>query len=142
MKRTNKFLLSFILFILVLSLSSCTQKGKKVEYYSNEENYIEVSGTINHVVFNDESQSLYIGFSNLSETLDDICFKIVGENYSIIIREFKNYVEIGKVATFITAPRYFGDAYVMPIVSLSIDGTQLLEYEEGLSNFLVWLKNS
>ena len=30
--------------------------------------------------------------------------------------------------------------YVMPIVSLTIDGNMVLEFEEGVSNFLDWLK--
>lgn len=39
-----------------------------------------------------------------------------------------------------TAPRYFGDGYVMPIVAISVDGEQLLDYEEGYANFMEWLE--
>ena len=37
---------------------------------------------------------------------------------------------------FVSAPEYFGDGYVMPIVSLSIGDTCYLEFDEGLNNLL------
>ena len=39
-----------------------------------------------------------------------------------------------------TAPKCFGDGYVMPIVAVSVDGEVLLEFEEGFENFLEHLK--
>ena len=143
MKNCNKLLLPLILIFLVLIASSCTNtNNKKIEYYSNEENYIEATGTIDYVFFNDKDGALYLGFSDLSETFDDDCFKITGYNYSIIVEAFKERIEVGKTATFVTAPKYFGNGYVMPIVSLTIDDICLLEYEVGILNFLDWLKNS
>ena len=77
----------------------------------------------------------------MSDKFDDDCFKITGENY-YLVDGFKELIEIGKTATFVTAPKYFGDGYVMPIVSLTIDDCCLLEYESGLSNFLDELQNN
>ncbi len=131
-----------ILILLLITTSSCTKANDKFDYYSNEENYIEVTGTIDHVVFDDENQTLYLEFSNLSKSLDDNCFKIVGDNYSIIVENFKEHIKVGESATFVTAPKYFGDGYVMPIVSFSLNDTCLLEYENGILNFLAYLKNS
>ena len=141
MKKCNKPLLFLMIIFLVFTAVSCANvKSKKIEYYSNKDNYIEATGTINYVFFDDENGSVYLGFSDLSETFDDDCFKITGHNYSIIINDYKELIEIGKTASFVTAPKYFGDGYVMPIVSLTIEDSCLLEYEVGISNFLDWLK--
>lgn len=141
MKKLNRVLLSLMLAFFVLTASSCmnTYSRKQIKYYSNEENYIEATGTITHVRFNDEKEALYLGFTDLSERFDDTTFKITKDNYSIIVNA-KDSIQVGKTATFITAPKYFGDGYIMPIVSLTIDGDCLLEYEVGISNFLDELK--
>ena len=61
----------------MLAESSCAYtKIKQIEYYSNEENYIEVTGTISHVVFDDEYKTLYLGFSDLSDTFADNTFEL------------------------------------------------------------------
>ena len=48
-------------------------------------------------------------------------------------------IEIGDQVSFITAPRYFGDGYVMPIVESSVNEEELLSFEAGFSNLLEWL---
>ena len=76
----------------------------------------------------------------MDEKLDDNCFKIVDENYSVIVRNgAKDSFEIGQQVTFTTAPKYFGNGYVMPIVKLSIDNEVLLDFETGYENLLNWL---
>lgn len=140
MKKLNRVLLSLMLAFFVLTASSCnTYSRKQIKYYSNEENYIEATGTISHVIFDDKTEALYLGFTDLSERFDDTTFEITKDNYSIIVNA-KDSIQLGKTATFITAPKYFGDGYIMPIVSLTIDGVCLLEYEVGISNFLDELK--
>lgn len=143
MKVFCKILLSMVFVLVILATTSCyNTPGKKKEYYSNEENYIEVTGTIHHVVFDQENEVLCLAFSCLSEKLDDDNFELVGRNYSIIIES--SYIEKIKtemVATFVTAPKYFGDGYIMPIVALTIDGQCLLDYETGIANFLDYLNS-
>ena len=78
--------------------------------------------------------------SELSPVLDDTCFKIVGENLKISqANEIDAKLKAGEQVSFITAPRYFGDGYVMPIVAISINGENLLDFEEGYQNLLDWL---
>ena len=140
MKKSNKTLLLIMLFLLILVTTSCSNRiQKQLDYYSNEENYIEVTGVITHVEFDDESETLYLGFTSLSQKLDDDCFKVVGDAYSIVVN-YDEHIQVGKTATFVTAPKYFGDGYVMPIVSLSIDNQHILEYEIGFPSLLNWLK--
>ena len=130
-------LVSFLILFAVL-LSAC-QAIQMREYYSEKGNYITATGTVSHISIDEEKRILYIDFSELSPSFDDTCFKIVGSNF-VILRQ-KGIVDSlrkGDTIEFVSAPRYFGDGYIMPIVSISIAGECVLEFEEGLTNFLEW----
>ena len=125
--------------VLPVLLCSCNP-SKEIEYYLQKENYISVTGTVSHIKGNEDGTALYIGFSELYPVLDDTSFKIVGENLEIVkANKIDDKLKIGEEITFITAPRYFGDGYVMPIVAISIDGENLLDFEEGYKNLIDWL---
>ncbi len=134
----KKIILSFFLLCLFV-LSACDSKEMK-DYYSQRDNYVCATGTVTHIAYNEDKDALYVGFSDLVPTFDDDCFKIVGENLLIVQENgIDEKMEIGDTMEFVTAPKYFGDGYVMPIVEVSIDGEKLLEFEEGFSNLLKWL---
>ena len=124
------------MFILLCSCNS----SEKIKYYSQKENYISVTGTVLNIKYNEDSTALYIDLSELSHALDDTCFKIVGKNLEIVrVNKIDDKLELGDQITFITAPKYFGDGYVMPMVAISISGENLLDFKEGYENLLDWL---
>jgi len=128
-----------ISFVMLVFFCSC-QSSEKVRYYSQKGNYISVTGTVSSIKYNEDSTVLYIDFSELYPVLDDVCFKIVGENLKIAqANKIDDKLKIGEQVTFITAPKYFGDGYVMPIVAISISRENLLEFEDGYRNLLDWL---
>ena len=141
MKKTNSkkvFMMLLLLYILVLSACDST---KIKEYYKEKDNFVTATGTIIHIAYSKDNTELYLGFSDLTPTFDDICFKIVGDNLSIVQKNnIDEKIKIGDTIEFITAPRYFGDGYVMPMVAVSVNGEELLEFEEGYANFLKWLE--
>ena len=121
-----------IILCLMLLMSSCDSR-KMAKYYANKDNYIEVTGSVNFI--NRDQNGLYYGFEDMSVNLSDDCFKITGKNKTIVNdMGIDQKIHIGDTVTFITAPRYFGDGYVMPIVAISIDGESLLCFDEGLAN--------
>ena len=125
--------------ILLVLLCSCNSP-EKIKYYSQKENYLSVTGTVSNIKYNEDTTALYIDLSELSPVLDDTCFKIVGENLEIVrANKIDDKLKTGEQITFITAPKYFGDGYVMPIVAISISGENLLDFEEGYENLLDWL---
>ena len=74
--------------------------------------------------------------------MDDVSFNFVGANREIVLqRGILQKVQLGTTVSFMTAPRYFGDSYIMPIVEISVDGEELLSFEEGYENLLEWLAN-
>ena len=139
MKRYS--LLKSIMLIASICILFCScDSSEKIEYYSQKENYLSVTGVVSSINYNEEANALYIGFSKMSSVLDDTCFKIVGKNLEVVKSNgIDDKLKIGEQITFITAPKYFGDGYVMPIVAISINEENLLDFEEGYKNLLDWL---
>ena len=74
--------------ILLVLLCSCNSSGT-IEYYSQKENYISVTGTVSDIKYNEDTTALYIDLSELSPALDDTCFKIKKCVYDDIVEEIK-----------------------------------------------------
>ncbi len=134
-----------ILFVLscliVLSglLTSCLSIRYRI-YYPVKDNYIEVSGVVIYMKYNKDHTELHIAFSDMDRKLDDRSFEIVGENLRIVEKNgIDDKIKIGDRVTFVTAPKYFGDGYVMPIVAISANGESLLDFDEGFKNFMDYL---
>ena len=143
MKRTIFKLKKIIPIILLLNImvffNSCTKQIMN-EYYSQKSNYVNASGIVAHISYNNDKSALYLGFSDLNPRFDDDSFKIVGDNLLIAQNNgVDKKIRIGDRVDFITAPRYFGDGYVFPIVGLSINNDELLNFENGFYNLLKWL---
>ena len=131
-------LLISLLCLLVL-LTSCTTIKMK-NYYSQKSNYVNATGIVTHISYNEDRSALYLGFSDLDPQFDDNSFKIVGDNLPIVQQNgIDEKIEIGDQVDFITAARYFGDGYVMPIVEISVNEEELLKFDEGVDNLLKWL---
>lgn len=112
-----------------------------MKYYSVPENYISVNGTVSHFVYDEALDAYYLAFDDMSVVLSDHNFKIVGENASIVqTGGIQEKINIGDSVSFVTAPKYWGDGYVMPIVEISVNGETLLEFDTGVSNLLKWLE--
>ncbi len=142
MRKVNysKLLASGVALLLCISLSSCGFSPKMKRYYSQKENYINASGKVTHIKYNEESTALYLGFSELTPEFDDNSFKIEGNNLPIVKENgIDEKIKLGDKVEFVTAPKYFGDGYVMPIVAISVNGEVLLEFEEGYANYLEFL---
>lgn len=134
--KCNKKKLVYIAIFLIssISLTSC-YKNREYDYYSDKENFISVTAEIYNISFYDENT--YLGFLNLPSEFSDDHFKICAENWEIIKQNGgEDVIEIGAEITFITAPRYFGDGYVMPIVAVSIGEEILLDFDVGYENFM------
>ncbi|MGM9668972.1 MAG: hypothetical protein ACI3VZ_04360 [Faecousia sp.] len=138
-KTITRIALGLVLLCLLVLSSSCTA-GKMKDYYSRKDNYVNASGIVTHISYNEDRSALYLGFSDLNPQFCDNSFKIVGENLLIVQQNgIDEKIEIGDQVGFITAARYFGDGYVMPIVELSVKEEELLNFEDGFANFLKWL---
>lgn len=124
-----------VVFCIILMCIGCTNKQKL--YYSETDNYIVASGVVSYINYNEDKSVLYIAFDDLSYNFSDNCFKITGDNVKIVIdNNIDAYLSIGTTVVFSSAPEYFGDGYIMPIVSVSIDGIEFLSFSEGYVNLM------
>ena len=140
-KPICKLLAALLVLCLWVTLLSACDRKKMLDYYSEKENYVDATGTVVHIKYNEDETALYLGFSDLSYNFDDTCFKIVGENLRIVREKgIDNKLKLGDQIKFTSAPRYFGDGYVMPIVAIHVNGECLLDFEAGYTNLLDWLK--
>ena len=114
----------------------------RLEYYSEDSNYIMATGTVRHLAWGPDQSYVYIAFEDIPEDYSDTNFVIEGENLRIVLENgFAEKVQLGTTVEYVSAPRYFWDGYSMPIVELSVDGEILLTFEEGKINLLDWIRN-
>lgn len=79
----KKVALVILLLCLSILSTSCTTSKMK-DYYSQKENYINATGIVSHISYNEDGSALYLGFSDLNPQFDDNSFKIVGDNLPIV----------------------------------------------------------
>lgn len=136
----KKRLIALVLLLcIILSCTSC--KRTKLQYYSQKENYITAEGTVAFIAYNDDSSFVTYSLDNVTPFFDDRGFKLVGDNL-VIAQEngIDELIKVGDTIKFVSAPKYFGDGYIFPIVALSKDDRVFLEFEEGYSNLIQWIK--
>ena len=93
------------------------------------------------MAYSENADALYLELSELTPAFDDTCFKFVGDNLLLVQKGgIDEKIKVGNRIEIITAPKYFGDGYVMPIVAISINGESLLNFDEGYENLLKWLE--
>ena len=128
MKKIIPFLL------LLLCLAGCSSAEERA-YYADESNYITAVGTVSHIQYTEDGEELYLGLSGLGKEFADVNFCIVDDGLTAAQRRgIDGKLQIGDEVTFISAPRYFGDGYVMPIAALAVHGETLVEFSEGFES--------
>ena len=143
--KINKWLrLSVIVLLLgvLFQLSSCYNAENR-KYYADKNNYVAATGTVSYIRY-DTSPTTWvcIAFDDLEPNVfSENCFKLIGDNADITLkRGIKEKLKEGDHIEFISAPQYFGDGYIMPIVAITVNGEELLTFEEGYAGLLKFLK--
>ena len=119
------------LLLLLLCLAGC-HSG---DYYADEANYITAVGTVCHIQYTDDGEELYLGISGLGSEFADVNFRIIGDSLTAAQgRGIDEKLQIGDEVTFISAPNYVGDGYVVPIAAFTVHGETLVEFSEGFES--------
>ncbi len=131
-----------ILVICITALFRSCEKARLQDYYAEQKNYVSATGTVTYISYHKEGTELFYRISDTSYKFSDTSFKIAGKNLKIVQEKgIDEKVKVGDKITFVSAPGYFYDAYVMPIVALSVNGETLLDFDEGFKNLQEWLAN-
>lgn len=136
------FVLVFSVFIFCLSssgLAHLIESAKMKNYYSEKSNYINVIGTVADIEYSEGGDLLILEFDEDIAPADIFTsrkFLIEGENLlTIKTSGFDEKVKIGSFIEFTTVPAVLY-GYARPIVSLTINGETLLEFEDGYQGLL------
>lgn len=129
------------LFFICLSVCLCScYSRKELAYYADATNYIHATGRVHHIQYSDDMSEMYLGLSDLPPEFQDTNFKIVGKNLEIVqMRGIDEKLKIGDEISFVAAPLYLGDGYVVPIVAITVRGETLLDFTDGFENLQGWL---
>ena len=127
------------MIVLLLALGGCGGVAKSVEkeYYMDVNNYITEEAVVDTITYDKKLEYIGIRLSEISDAYQGERFIIEGKNLDIVLANgILEKIEPNSVIEFTSAPAFFGNGYLMPIVQLSIDGETLLSFEEGYANLL------
>ena len=133
--RHNCVTLLCVLVVVISMLSGCKYHEK--EYYANFDHFITEEAVVEKINYNEEDNYIVLILGEIDETYQDNNFIIRSDNADIVLENGLLYtLQIGDVITFTSAPQIFGDGYMMPIVSLSVEGKELLNINIGYQNLM------
>ncbi|GEM_PF-3493355 len=135
-KTKKLFVIS--IFILLCTLSGCTLATPQLERfmlekYEDDQNYVALSGEIVEY----DNDKVIIRCEQLKEYINcatDTCDYYI---YSTQPIELTN----GDTIDFTTVPFHFYNGQHLPIVQVTINGTELLSFDEGKTNLIKWVNN-
>lgn len=123
----------YLAFSSVKFLDDCKERG----YYSNKENFITEKAIVDSIIYNEEYERISFSLSEIDDLYQGSGFIIRGDSVTVLLeRGIMEKVIIGSEITYTSAPGYFGNGYRMPIVAISVDGEELLSFDEGYENLM------
>lgn len=126
-----------VMLLFVMMFSGCSDlilKNKLLEKYSDDQNYVALSGKIVEV----DGLVVVIQCEELSEYLsyeDDLC------EYYIHSKQILD-LKVGDEIQFITVPFHFYNGHQLPIVELKTSESTLLEFADGKANLIDWVNDT
>ena len=146
-KKNKKNIIIAIVFSVILIFSifvgivpifyNPSLSPRMVEYYSNNQNYVELEGEIVEICPIDTIYlfvSVEYGFEQafIDGSYNKCPFQLFSPKNII------DFLAVGDVIKIISATRCFYDGHVSSIVSLELNGEVLLTFEEGKAGLLEW----
>lgn len=133
MKKSTILVVAVILLSVMMffGCSDLILKNKLLEKYSDDQNYVALSGKIVEV----DGLVVVIQCEELSEYLsyeDDLC------EYYIHSKQILD-LKVGDEIQFITVPFHFYNGHKLPIVELKTSESTLLEFADGKANLIDWV---
>ena len=137
----------FCLF-LILILSACDfnapLRNKMLDFYNQNSNYVQLTGVVMKMECLEELDQLRIGVKILTENhsfssvVENEYVDFVIVNWSVNSFELK----INDTIDFTSAPFYFYNGHIYPIVEIKKDGQEYLSFHEGKDNYLKWINDT
>lgn len=134
MKKIAIIILFAMLFLSGCNISNQRLKTKMIEKYSEDQNYVALSGEI--IECNDNNATIKcVGLKEYISYQNELCDYYIYSNQIIEL-------SVGEKVDFVTVPFHFYNGHKLPIVELQIDGITLLTFEEGKENLINWVNEN
>ena len=136
----KKILVILLAAIIPLALCSCAifaiKELNEYSYYSDVSNYESIRATVDEIHYKDDESRIIINVSDIeAPSTYDSSFRIKGANYNVVIENgIMDKLAEGDEIEIVSAPAYFGDGYIYPIVSLTVGDEELLSFDVGVEN--------
>ncbi len=148
MRKFLKRMLLIFLAVTICLIAGCVFSDIRMyestrKTYEDESTYVTITGVVSQIYFHDDSIDLRIDFDDpeAEGLVPERAFEIVGKNFNIVMdHEARSLLVQGAEIEVVAGFRAHIYDYVQPIVALKVDGVTILEYEEGLENFLSWIR--
>ena len=118
---------------MTLTLLMLSGGGIHAQYYANPQNYIKVDAVVTFLSQREDgSIALFVKTDSraFSGTL-----KIIPENAILASANgLLNEVEVGDEVSLLSAPAYFADGYIVPVVGIAKDDKEYIDFSTGISN--------
>jgi hypothetical protein len=127
---------AIILFFILLAGGS-----GHVIYYSNPKNYVDADGLI---TFLRQSEDGTIALTIKTDTIGlSTALQIIPRNAALACANgFMAEVNVGDKISLISAPAYFGDGYILPVVGFTKGNKEYLDFSSGISNQIAYEKSA
>ncbi len=142
----KKISLFFIGTFLSLSLSACgiielvdfRSLYNQIKYYKQQENYIMCTGIIKEISCTEDLSKICIEIENIEPNeFQNNKFYICGKGKDIVESNgIYQDLKTGDKIKFMSASRFYGDEYVVPIVYLEKEGEIYLTFHDGYNAFM------
>ena len=143
-----KKLLSIILSLFLIVAISCDVnkplRQKMIKYYSNNENYQELFVELKSIEIIEEIDELRVIVKVLSGNNEFIEYSSNKECEFVLVNSSKmesivRELQVNDTFYIVSAPMYFYNGHILPILSIRHKDNLLLLLEEGKDNYLGWV---
>ena len=144
MKRMLAFLVALSISLLCACDVNAPLRTKMLDYYSNAENYSFLKGKISSVVVDEEERQIHLEIDILTPGHAFTSNPHTGLSQFIIVdfTEEERKLSVDEEVEFMSAPMYFYNGHVLPVVSLKVGDTEIMTFEEGRERYLLWIKQT
>ena len=131
----------FGIFLLDLSDAFGTYRNRMLDYYQDDTNFYQATGTIKEVAKKDD-EGCRLQMENLSYDREvygwDPCWYVI--HYSDADELWKTWApEEGMTITFTSADCIFYDGYTWPIVAVTYEGETMINFATGKAKLIEWV---
>ena len=136
MVRQKFRVFALVVFLIAAFVFALTYTPKEFFYYRSDENYVTVDAEVEGSAYSSKNATFSVWFPSFSRELgvppERLTFRILAANLpEEMFSALEDALRPSSRIRFRTAPRYFGDGYLVPIVAVETDGQTVLPEDVG-----------